>query len=347
MSTLIATQLGAEWLLKSLDASTSAGSKMLDSVWSLLLQGELYREIAKLAASLIVVPLGLFVINYFRNRRLDKLDARLFTGDAVTFLLIGMIIFSLCAPARTGSLLYGMRQSTVNFSNKITEVVSSIAGDPTKAMAAIIAGRSQQAAGVSLCNSLGVYSERVECLKSLEEGNQRLIDASIEPSRGISVDGNGTIDFGTTIQEALQNPILSGITGAVGKVLAFDGDMMILSLVVPMLMSLGTMFILCLEVGVLVACLLLPFTLLIAIADRGVLVQWFKSFWSFSLINVAYKIIISSVAFAMMAAGFTDVLLYGLIAGLGAPILAVQVVAGNNTGILSTVGNAASRIVGR
>ena len=346
MTHLIATQLGADWLLKSLDASTSAGSKMLDSVWSLLLQGELYSTISKIAAPLTLIPLSLFVINSFRNKNLSKIDERFFTGDLLSFILVGMIISSLYAPAKTGSLLYGMRTSTVTFSNKITEAVASIAGDPNKAMAAIIAGRTQQAAGVSICNRLGDEAQRLECLQSLQEGNQRMIDAA-NISRPINIDKNLNIDFGTTVQDALKLPVIKDIADATGKILAFDGDMMILSLVVPILMTLGTAFILCLEIGVLCCCLMFSFTLLGGIVDRGMLVQWFKAFWSFSLINVAYKIIVSSVAFAMMAAGFTDVLMYGLIVGICAPVLAVQVVSGNNLGLLSTVGSLASRFTGR
>ena len=173
MSPLIATQLGADWLLKSLDASASAGSKMLDSVWSLLLQGELYQEISKVAAPLVLVPLGLFSFNYLRNRNISKIDQQYFTGDFVTFLLVGLIITSLYAPARTGSLLYGMHTTTVNFSDKITEAVASIAGDPNKAMAAIIAGRTQQAAGVSICNRLGDEAQRLECLQSSAGGESK------------------------------------------------------------------------------------------------------------------------------------------------------------------------------
>ena len=173
-----------------------------------------------------------------------------------------------------------------------------------------------------------------------------MIDAA-NISRPISIDKQGNLDFGTTVQDALKLPVIKDIADATGKLLAFDGDMMILSIIVPILMSVGTIFIVCMDIGVLVTCLMLSFTLLGAIVDRGMLAQWFKSFWAYSLINVAYKIIVSSIAFAMLAAGFTDVLTYALIAGLGAPLLAINVVSGNNLGILSGVGSAASRLIGR
>jgi hypothetical protein len=359
MYPVFATQAGADLLLKTLETATSKGSNLLDSVWSLLLQGDLYRVISGAAGTLLIVPLSMFLINFFRNKSATSLDDKHFTGDFLSFLLVGLIISGIAFPTRTGSLLFAGRTSSVKFSNHIGKSVSSIAGDPNAAMASIVAGQTANASGMQVCNRIADELQRVGCINELRKSGEAA--AKAVPS---TANGKG-IDFGSVVRGAIipiaagtaipglgplinagnilaGNPATKGVVGAAGSFLA---DSWILTALVPLLLSLGTAFILLTEAGQLVCCLMVPFVLLFGIAQPSYISKWLNSFLGWALCAVAYKLIMISIAFGMMSVGFTDIILYALIAGLGAPWLAVESINGTSFGLLRGAGSMVSTLI--
>jgi hypothetical protein len=335
---LFASQAGAQLLLNALEAATATGSSLLDNCWELFLKGDLYKIVSKTAATLTLVPLSLFVINMFRNRNVKEIEEKFFTGDVISYILVGLIISSLVAPVKTGALLFGARQTAVAYSNRMITSANEIAGDPSKAMASIVAGKTQSASKVQICNRIADEAARTTCIQKIAEENSA-------SAFGLSGGFNGAVTG--ALSTALGGFAGIAIQGASAALGVDGGDLITLTIVVPFLLTIGTAFILILEIGMLLCCLFVPFVLLIGIADPGFISDWLKAFFSWALIFVAYKLIMVSVAFGMLSTNITDVLLYGIVAGLGAPFLAIEVVSGKSLGLLSGIGSVATKLIGR
>jgi hypothetical protein len=73
--------------------------------------------------------------------------------------------------------------------------------------------------------------------------------------------------------------------------------------------------------------------------------NWVKSFFSWGLIVLAYKVMVSSIAFAMLQLDFNNTSIYAFIVGIFAPFAAYQVISGSTLGLLGAVGRTVSKAV--
>jgi hypothetical protein len=359
---LLGTAAAAQTLVNALQAVNGNAGNMLDAVWSVFLQGDLYGVVSQSVAAFTIIPMGIFVVNNFRNRNLTRIDQRYFTGDFIAYLLVGLILLSLFTPTFASSKLYSARNSIANINDRIVAKAQQTIGDPNAQMMTILASQASTQAGLSVCNQIIDPDKRKQCVDELIANNQPLINtiqAANTTGQNIPLPGpyqnimSGAISGGASgaVSGLNSGGVFGGIWGALsgGVGGAFNGvaDNIMLTLIIPTLFTIGSAFLVLLDCGLLLVCMFFPVACLFAIADAASLGNWFKKLVHWGLIRIAYQLCIISVAFAMLSLNAPDILMYALIAGIGAPWLSFKIAGNDPMGVVSGVGNLASFLVMR
>ncbi|MGL5719500.1 MAG: hypothetical protein ACRCYP_01715 [Alphaproteobacteria bacterium] len=319
---ILGTQAGAQLLLQTLQQVSNASSAVLDQMWVLLLQGEVYRLISSTASSFGAIFLVIWIWNHFRNQGLKEMDERRLTGSVLSWLFLGFIIFGLVTPTKTGAILYGMRNTANSTINAFVDKTIQVAGNPTLAMATIISGQAAQSQAVQQCQLIGDPIKREECLQQVSQASQNYAQAAQQSN------------FAQSVQTNLSGGILNQL-----------GDALILTLVIPFLVAIGTAFLIVLDAGQLVVCLSIPWVLLMGIADPSYVAGVFKNFFSWALVGFAYRTLIVTIAYAMLSADFGNTLVFAIIVGVLAPFFAYQAAVGNALGVMSGVASVGSALM--
>jgi hypothetical protein len=359
---LLGTAAAAQTLQNAIQAVNGVAGNMLDAVWSIFLQGDLYALVAKTAGTFTVLPISLFVINHLRNKSLTKIDERYFTGDFITYILLGLIILSLFVPSFASSKLYSMRNSLSNLNDQLVTRAGQMVGDPNAQMMTILASQASTSAGLEVCNRIPDPQKREECIQDLIQNNQALL-STIQATNGIgqnipappatqnilsgAISGTASNAVSGFQSGGVFGGVWGAVSGGVGGALNGVADNVMLTVIIPFLFTVGTAFLVLLDCGLLLICMFFPFTCLFAIADLSFMRSWFKTFLHWGLVRVAYQIAILSVAFAMLSLNAPDILLYAIVAGLGAPWLAFKIAGNDPMGVVAGVGNLASTLIMR
>jgi hypothetical protein len=304
----IANVATAQDLLKTLNAATNGGNGYLDALWQLFLyKGQLYEVVSKGAAAFAGLPIGLWVINHFRNQQAKLDEPRLDTGDIIRYLILGMLIFGLFNPSVTSRFLYDSKLVAFANAAELTSTARKLANDPVTFMASASAAERAYGEGVATCNRVAEPTFREKCLEDAKKSAE------------------GQKSFTDVLFGWVPDPIQ-----------VFTEMLMV---------TFGTLFLLLLEVAQLLCSLFLPYILLIAIADYAVLWGWVKAWITAGLIHTAYNLCIISISFAMTQSNGTDTFLWAMAVGVGAPWLSIEIVSGNRFGILQGMSAIAGKVV--
>ncbi|MGL5062104.1 MAG: hypothetical protein ACRC62_19190, partial [Microcoleus sp.] len=281
----------------------------------------------------------------------DQLDVFISLRQYFTLFLIAACLL---APAQVGTAAYGLHSIVTEQGTALQKQLASIGGDPQLSMAEIQAAKDFAANGLKFCDTYPTLEQQTECREELgktiadTEGSSNFSSDAIKNIANLIGDASllALGPGGVAIKGAI-NAGAGDFTSAVGNFANTLGETAILTLLIPLLLLIGTSFLVILDIGQLTATVLLPFILLLALYDPGKVLQWGKSFMSWALISFSYKVIVTSVGFVMMQGNVAQTGLYAVLVGLFAPWAAYQVVSGSSLGIMNAASSIGRSIVGR
>jgi hypothetical protein len=320
-------------------ASNLAGSAF-EKIWGTLIQGSFFAQATILAASFSALTLGYWFVQSILNKG-RKPEDMVSVGDIWRYIIILMIVYSLAKPQWTGNNLYGLHKVTAQAGDSfITWVTTVSGGNPVDAFTQIISAQQLANNGQKTCDSIPDPTARQQCKDDLKNGINQSIDSSGAWGSNILNAVTGILSVATGNVAGAAGSLVN-IPGAVNVL----GEMALMSVLSPLLLLMGTAFLLILQVMQLLQAVLYPLALLRGIAEPAFVLKWFNSFLSAGLIAMSYKIIVLSVAWAMLTLNVVDSGVYAIIAGLGAPWAAYQVISGSSLGLMGSIGNTASRFI--
>ena len=344
----------SDLLTNVLKTSSALSSTALEKAWLQLLTGPIYFKLSLYAAGFGAVFLTIFIYNYYTNKKLQEDAVSGPVGTIIQYLILGVMISLLAAPAQSGQLMYGLHDFQHKSTDDFVDSIAKINGDPNAAFANIVLAQQTVANGQKACDQLPQSPVKQQCYKDLANN----VHAAADPSNsggGWTEQVKNAIDgaiFVSNIPLGIATDVLKAggvIPGQpeVLKVGNFVGNVDVMIFLTPVLLLIGTAFLVVLEVGQLMAAFLFPLILVIALGTPSYLMRWAKSFFSWGLILFTYKAIVSSVAYIMLDANIVDTGVYALVAGFFAPIIAYQVVSGSTLGLMGAVGSAVAAVGGR
>ena len=341
-------------LTNVLKTSSAISSGALEKVWLQLLTGPIFFKLSLFSAGFGAISLSIWVWNYFTSKRMKEDEVAGPMGTIAQYLILGVMMSSLAAPAQTGQLVYWSHDFMHKTTDDFVESIAAINGDPNRAFADLILAQQTVANGQKACDQLPQSPVKQQCYKDLANNVTAARDPSNEGSGWneqikSAIDGFifvSNIPLGVATDVLKAGGVIPGKPTA-GKVLNFVGNTDIMIILSPVLLIFGTAFLIILEVGQLISAWLLPVSLLIGMGEPAHVKQWVKSFFSWGLILFCYKAIVSSVAYLMLSANVLDTGIYAVVAGLFAPWLAYQVVSGSSMGLLNAVGSVAGALGAR
>jgi hypothetical protein len=335
----------------SLQVASDFSTKSVEEAWKLLINdSEFFRQVSVFAASFS----GLFVLSFFivqeMNRRRDKDDQLNFFISTKQYILMLMIAACLLAPSVIGTAAYELHKVISVKGGELQKQLAAIGGDPNLAMAEIQAGKDFAANGIKICDTYPSIEKQRACKQSLGQTIKETDPSSdyskntlLNLANDISADGSAQIGINGANQ-ALDDPNTMGTAGSVANTL---GEAAILTLVTPLLLLIGTAFLIVSDIGQLTSTVLLPFIFLLGLFNPGTVFQWGKSFMSWGLISFSYKIIVTTVGFVMLKSDVGQTGIYAIVVGVLAPWAAYQVVSGSSLGIMNAAGSAARAVIAR
>jgi hypothetical protein len=334
------SQAASQLLTNTLKTVSNLSSDPLKEVWKTLLVGEFFRAVSVWAAGFSGIFLVFWTIQHLLNQKRSAKD-QVSLGNIWQYIIITLILFCLVTPDKTGAVLFGFHESVHKSTNTFIEQISKINGDPNAAMAKIISTEQVAANGQAQCDAISSTTEKEKCFDALREKIAKDVDTSggwgekltsIAQGIGQSLAGAnlGTVIGQTAVNVGLGSDGINAVKGFFQEIA---------------LMLLGTAFLLILEVGQLTAAIMFPVVLLIGLFKPIYVMNWVKSFFSWGLIVLAYKVMVSSIAFAMLQLDFNNTSIYAFIVGIFAPFAAYQVISGSTLGLLGAVGRTVSKAV--
>lgn len=332
--------VGSSIITDTLSMASKLAGLPFEKIWGTLIQGSFFAQVSGLAASFAALTLGYWVVQSILNKS-RKPEDMVSVGDIWRYLIILLIVFSLIRPQWTGNNLYGLHKVTAQAGDSfVTWVTQQSGGNPADAFARIISAQQLASNGQKTCDSIPDQGGRKQCQADLNQGIGQSVDTSGAWGQNILSAVNGIISLSTGNVAGIVGSAVSlpGVTNALGEI----GLMIVLA---PLLLLFGTAFLLILQTMQLLQAVLLPLALLRGIAEPAFVLKWFNSFLSAGLISMSYKIIVLSVAWAMLTLDINDAGLYSIIAGLGAPWAAYQVISGSSLGLMGSVGSTVSRFI--
>jgi hypothetical protein len=335
------SQEASSLLTNTLQAASALSSGPLEQVWKILVgDGVFFKEISLIATGFVAIFLSFQVIQFFLNRRRPA-DEQVSIGDAFHYIIITLILFCLVTPLYTGKILYGFHFSVHSVSDKAVASIAALNGDPNAAFAQIITAQQTAMNGVRTCDGIPDPDGKRVCLEDLKNN----VSNSVNTSNGW---GSNITNAVTGIISAATGNVVgvaASVVGAAGDIGSIFAEGALLTVITPILLLFGTAFLLILEISQLTSAILFPFVLLIGLYRPIYVLNWVKSFFSWGLIVLTYKILVSSIAFVMLSLDFANAAVYALVVGIFAPWSAYQVISGSSLGLLGAVGGLAQKAV--
>jgi hypothetical protein len=332
--------VGSSIVTDNLNLASKLAGMPFEKIWGTLIQGSFFAKASGLAASFAAVTLGYWLVQSILNKDRKPQDM-VSVGDIWRYIIILLIVFSLVTPQWTGNNLYGLHKVTAQAGDDFsTWVTQQSGGNPVDAFTQIISAQQLANNGQKTCDAIPDSTARKQCQDDLKNGIGQSVDTSGAwgPSIINAVTGIVSVATGNVAGAAGS---LVNVPGAVNVL----GEIALMSVLSPLLLLFGTAYLFILQTMQLLQAVLVPLALLRGIAEPVFVLRWFNSFLSAGLITMSYKIIVLSVAWAMLTLNVVDSGLYAIVAGLGAPWAAYQVISGSSLGLMGAIGNTASRFV--
>ena len=344
----------SDLLTNVLKTSSAISAGSLEKVWLQLLTGPIFFKLSLYAAGFGAWMLAYWSYNYYTNKKLQEDAVAGPVGSIAQYLVLGFMMSLLAAPAQSGQLLYGLHDFQHKTTDDFVEAIAAINGDPNAAFANLVLAQQVVTNGQRACDTVPQGPVKQQCYKDLANNVHAAADPSNQGGGWTenvknAIDGLifvSNIPLGIATDALKAGGIIPGSPTA-GKVFNFIGNTDVMIFLTPVLLLIGTAFLVVLEVGQLMAAFLFPIVLLIGIGTPGYVKHWAKSFFSWGLILFSYKAIVSSVAYIMLDANILDTGVYALVAGFFAPIIAYQVVSGSTLGLMGAVGSAVGTVGAR
>jgi hypothetical protein len=347
---LLATTQGGQQVIESLQLMSKA-SEAFDGLWKLFLMGELYRVI-----SLSVLPLLLpFVVRWLYNSYFNSKhaldDVRRFTGDLWSYAMIGLIIIGIASSSRTGAMLYSLHKSANMTNQEYVDVAVRLAKDPGTSLATIVTSDVAISGGISQCDRIADPVKKEKCIQELlmqqqpAATSQQTTTAS-QPQQSINASDimsgasggmSGAAGFGTNVVGDNSSQVGNEIMGGMA-------DSFVIIVLVPILMIVGTAFLMGLDLGALMFVLMTPWTLLMAISSPGKILEAGLKFFTWALVGFVYRVMVVGLGYVMISSDTVNTVIYAILVGLIGPFMAIQVVSGNTMGVFSGVGSVVSAV---
>jgi hypothetical protein len=346
------SQIAKDVVDGALKAATDLSNLAVEELWKILIdKSEFFRQVSIFAAGFS----GLFIIAFFivqeTNKKRSKDDQIDLVIDFKHYLIMGGILACLIAPDSVSGSLYGFHSLIQVEGSELVASLSSISGDPNVAFAQIQSANETAINGAKTCDAITSQTEQTKC-------QQDLATSLTSEKTGIEFADNAIqnladgITSGNVVQAAQAGSELAADSGVLGPVpfLASKaaqsvgsslGEASIVTLISPVLLAMGTGFLILLDIGQLTSTVMFPFVLLMGLYNSSIIAKWVKSFFSWGLISFAYKVIVTSIGFALLKGDVANTGLYAVIVGLISPWAAYQVVSGSSLGVLSAVGSTA------
>ena len=345
------SQAASSLLTNTLQAASALSSGPLEQVWKILVgDGAFFKEISQIATGFVAIFLSFQVIQFFLNRKRPA-DEQVSIGDAFHYIIITLILFCLITPLYTGKILYGFHFSVRSVSDKAVASIAALNGDPNAAFAQIITAQQTATNGVRTCDGIPDPDGKRVCLEDLKNNVSNSVNTSNGWGSNITNAVTGIISAATGIAVGVAASVVGAaggiapVTKAVGDIGGILAEGALLTVITPILLLFGTAFLLILEISQLTSAILFPFVLLIGLYRPIYVLNWVKSFFSWGLIVLTYKILVSSIAFVMLSLDFANAGVYALVVGIFAPWSAYQVISGSSLGLLGAVGGLAQKAV--
>ena len=360
------SKTSADILNSTINETAKFTGEAMRPIWSTLVAGEFYKQISFYAAGLSGVFLVIWVIRHLSHQKRPN-DFKQVYGNIGHMIITFFIMSSLITPQLTGSMLFGFHDFFSKNSSAFIKTLSDINGNPNTAIAKMIAAEQLATAGAAECDTIADPNKKTQCRQNLK---QTIADDLKKSEDGGWVDQVGNF-FDGIANDAMEGNvgglIGKGITGgaqaigavspvgslgslgsiATGGASGFIGEVALMTLLTPVLLIIGTAFQIILEIGQLVAAEFFPFALMVGLLSRLYLINWIKSFVSWSLISFAYKIIVTSVSFVLLTFDLVNSGLYAVVVGIFAPFLAYQLISGSTLGLMGAVGSVAGSVTGK
>jgi hypothetical protein len=333
-------------------AASELSSLAMEDLWKILIDhSEFFRQISIFASGFS----GLFLIAFFivqeSNKKRSKDDQIDLVLDFKYYAITGAILACLIAPDRVSGALYGFHSVIDSKASTLVAILSNIAGDPNVAFAQIQSAKETAANGLKTCDPITSVTEQAKC-------REELADSLTKEKSGTEFANNAIQDLADGITQgdvfkvnragaslAADNGLLGGQVQLASKVAGAFGssldEAVLVTSIAPLLLLMGTAFLLLLDIGQITAVVMFPFILLIGLYDSSIVMKWIKSFFSWGLIAFAYRVIVTSIGFVLLKGNVANAGLYAVIVGAVAPWAAYQVVSGSSLGVLSAVGSMA------
>jgi hypothetical protein len=321
---------------KAVQLASDFSSEAMKALWDVFLKdSDFFEEVSLFSAGFS----GLFLIAFFIAQEANKKRAADNQINLVLelkdYFLIGAILACLAAPQVVGAGLWGIHDITNTKGAALIAQLSKVSGDPNKAFAKIEAEKAIARNSVKTCEGSPNVDQRKQCEEDV--GKQVRDNIFNIAGAGLELTGNPLGTVGGAIARS-SDPLGNPLDGL--------GEGVLLTLLIPVLVLLGTGFQIILELGQVVSAILFPSVLLVGIYSFGFVLKWIRSFLSWGLINFSYKVIVSGVGFLMLQTHVFDTGLYAVVIAFLAPWAAFQVVSGSTLGIFSGAG-AALRLIAR
>jgi hypothetical protein len=332
--------VGSSIVTDNLSIASKLAGSAFEKIWGTLIQGSFFGKASLLAASFAGVTLGYWLIQSILNKS-RKPEDMVNVGDIWRYLVILLIVYSLVKPQWTGNNLYGLHKVTAQAGDDFsTWVTNASGGNPADAFTQIISAQQLANNGRKTCDAIPDPDARKQCNEDLKNGIGESIDTSGAWGSSILNAVTGIVSVATGNVAGAASSIIN-VPGALNVI----GEMALMSVLSPLLLLLGTGFLLILQVMQLLQAVLFPLALIRGIAQPEFVLKWFSSFLSVGLIGMSYKMIVLSVAWAMLTLNILDSGVYAIVAGLGAPWAAYQVISGSSLGLMGAIGNTISRFI--
>ncbi len=331
--------VGSSIVTDSLSLSSKLAGVPFQKIWGTLIQGSFFAQASTLAASFAAITIGYWIVQSILNKS-RKPEDMVSVGDIWRYLIMLLIVFSLVTPQWTGNSLWGVYKVTSQAGDKFTDWITvQSGGNPVDAFGQIISAQSIASNGLKTCDGIPDPAAKQQCINDLNTGVTKSVNTSgnwgpqiLNAVSGIVAVATGNV--AGAVGSAVNAP---GVTDALGEI----GLMLVLT---PLLLLLGTVFLFIMQAMQLLQAVLFPLALLRGLADPGFVLKWFNSFVSVGLISMSYKIIVLSVAWVLLTLDISSSGLYALVAGLGAPWAAYQVISGSSLGLMGSLGGTASKL---